>query len=87
MKFLLGALALIAATSTWAQDYGYPEDIYGQTLREGSDGRIETIDRAPAVEYGTRFGLVIGHDGELSTYETESYDADDEFVIDDYSDY
>lgn len=81
MKFLLGALALIAATSTWAYSF---EEEQARIMAEGMDGKVEMPE---PIEYGTTTRIITGHDGELSVEEYTSHDEHDSIEYDDYSDY
>lgn len=82
MKFLLGALALIAATSTWAESSYRPLAGPGQVGSYGSDSLYTPI---PTPTYGTSTRIITGHDGARSVEIAPAYGAQDEVRVIDYS--
>lgn len=79
MIFLLGALALIAATSTWACSPA-PGDVYGCGGPNDS-----LLNRNAPVDYGTSTRIITGHDGARSVEIAPAYGALDEVRVIDYS--
>lgn len=81
MKFLLGALTLIAATSALASDYYTPLAGPGEVGSYGNDGY--TPIHRPA--YGTSTRVITGHDGSQYIETAPSYTPHDEVRVIDYS--
>ncbi len=80
MKFLLGALTLIAATSTWASCATDPSYGYGCG---GGYGNFSGPAATP--EYGTSTRVITGHDGSQYIETAPSYTPHDEIRLIDYS--
>ena len=78
MKILLGALALLAATSTWANGCA-TDPSYGAGCGTGFGG----VDSAP--RYGTSVQVITGHDGQQFIQTAPSFGPHDEVRVIDYS--
>lgn len=78
MKILLGALALLAATSTWANGCA-TDPSYGAGCGTGFGG----VDSAP--RYGTSVQVITGHDGQQFIQTAPSFEPHDEVRVIDYS--
>lgn len=78
MKILLGALALLAATSTWANGCA-TDPSYGAGCGTGFGG----VDGVP--RYGTSVQVITGHDGQQFIQTAPSFGPDDEVRVIDYS--
>lgn len=78
MKILLGALALLAATSTWANGCA-TDPSYGAGCGTGFGG----ADSAP--RYGTSVQVITGHDGQQFIQTAPSFEPYDEVRVIDYS--
>lgn len=78
MKILLGALTLLAATSTWANGCA-TDPSYGAGCGTGFGG----VDSAP--RYGTSVQVITGHDGQQFIQITPSFGPHDEVRVIDYS--
>ena len=78
MKILLGALALLAATSTWANGCA-TDPSYGAGCGTGFGG----VDIAP--RYGTSVQVITGHDGQQFIQTAPSFEPYDEVRVIDYS--
>lgn len=79
MKILLGALTLLAATSTWACSPA-PGDVYGCG---GANDSL--LNRNAPVEYGTSTRIITGYDGTRHIETAPSYTPHDELQVIDYS--
>ena len=78
MKILLGALALLAATSTWANGCA-TDPSYGAGCGTGFGG----VDAAP--RYGTSVQVITGHDGQQFIQTAPAFGPHDEVRVIDYS--
>ena len=78
MKILLGALALLAATSTWANGCA-TDPSYGAGCGTGFGG----VGGAP--QYGTSVQVITGHDGQQFIQTAPSFGPHDEVRVIDYS--
>lgn len=78
MKILLGALALLAATLTWANGCA-TDPSYGAGCGTGFGG----VDSAP--RYGTSVQVITGHDGQQFIQTAPSFEPYDEVRVIDYS--
>lgn len=79
MKFFIGALALVAATSTWACSPA-PGDVYGCGGPNDS-----LLNRNAPIEYGTSTRIITGHDGQRSVEVAPAFGPDSEVRVIDYS--
>lgn len=85
MKFLLGALSLLAATSTWANGCATdPSYGYGCGGGYGDYGTGPEII-APPPTGGTSVRIITGHDGRQSIESGPSFSGSDEIRLIDYS--
>lgn len=80
MKFLLGGLALIAATSTWAYELVQPV----QPLDPLNYSPPPAIT-APPLTGGTSVRIITGYDGTQSIETGPSFSGSDEVRLIDYS--
>ena len=80
MKFLLGALTLIAATSTWAVELVQPV----QPIDVPSYSPPAAIT-APPLTGGTSVRIITGYDGTQSIETGPSFSGSDEIRLIDYS--
>ena len=78
MKILLGALALLAATSTWANGCA-TDPSYGAGCGTGFGG-VDSPTR-----YGTSVQVITGHDGQQFIQTAPSFVPHDEVRVIDYS--
>lgn len=83
MKFFIGALALIAATPTWANGCA-TDPSYGYGCGAGYSVMPST-PYATQPSYGTSTRIITGHDGARSVEIAPSYGAQDEVRVIDYS--
>lgn len=81
MKILLGALTLLAATSTWANGCA-TDPSYGYGCG-GGYGNFAGDAAAPV--YGTSTRIITGHDGTRHIETAPSYTPHDEVRVIDYS--
>lgn len=79
MKILLGALTLLAATSTWACSPA-PGDVYGCGGVNDSH-----YTRNSPTQYGTSVQVITGHDGQQFIQTAPSFEPYDEVRVIDYS--
>lgn len=79
MKFFIGALALIAATSAFGDSLYTPLAGPGQV---GAGSLYTPIERPT---YGTSTRIITGHDGARSVEIAPAYGANDEVRVIDYS--
>ena len=82
MKILLGALTLLAVTSTWAESLYQPLAGPGEVGAYGADSLYTPIQ---APEYGTSTRVITGHDGSRYVEVAPSYTPHDEVRVIDYS--
>ena len=82
MKILLGALTLLAATSTWANGCA-TDPSYGVGCGAGFGAGFGGVGSAP--QYGTSVQVITGHDGQQFIQTAPSFEPYDEVRVIDYS--
>lgn len=82
MKFFIGALALVAATSALADSLYTPLAGPGQVGAYGADSLYTPI---ATPTYGTSTRIITGHDGQRSVEVAPAFGPDSEVRVIDYS--
>ena len=82
MKILLGALTLLAATSTWANGCA-TDPSYGAGCGAGFGTGFGGV--GSAFRYGTSVQVITGHDGQQFIQVAPSFEPHDEVRVIDYS--